>query len=493
MVTDKPLVATLTTPLSETGDELRSLADAGVGVLEIRADLIGEPDPDWLRDRFPGELLYTLRSRAEGGRFEGGRHGRKRRLALAAETYDLVDLEAERDLFPELLADVPKDKRLISWHGPATHLTGLRARFEKLSATEARYYKMIPEALEAGDGIRALALLQSLHRDDVICFASGEMGTWTRLLAIRLGAPFTYAAFGDVPAAPGQLSVEKLCRDYGLPRQREAHHLYGIVGCPVSHSLSPRLYNGAFRALGIEGLYLPFHVESFGDFWLEVVEAGSLEVLGFDLQGLSVTAPYKEVALAVSGASSPQAQHVSAANTLVVSGGVWEASTTDPEGVVGAMRRAGVTLAGRKAVVVGCGGAGRAAAYGLELAGAQVTLANRGEERGRRAAIELHLPFVPARELDPSQFEVLVNATSLGHHEDDALAFDLDRVRPGAAVLDLVYGEQPTRLLREARERGLVGVDGREVLLFQALGQFRLMIGRELDEDLARDLLGMVC
>ncbi|NJL28505.1 MAG: type I 3-dehydroquinate dehydratase, partial [Thermoanaerobaculia bacterium] len=320
-MTDKPLVASLTTPLSESGDELRSLGDAGVGVLEIRADLVGEPDPEWLRERFPGLLLYTLRSRAEGGRFEGGRHGRRRRLAQATELYDLVDLEAERDLFPELLAEIPAAKRLISWHGPATHLTGLRARFEKLSAVEARYYKMIPEALEAGDGIRALALLQSLHRHDVICFAMGEMGTWTRLLATHLGSPFTFAAMGDVVAAPGQLSIEKLRRDYGPLTEEPVRDLYGIVGCPVSHSLSPRLYNGAFRRLGIEGLYLPFHVDSFGDFWLEVVEAGSLEVLGFDLRGLSVTAPHKEVALAVSGASSPRAQHVNAANTLVASGG----------------------------------------------------------------------------------------------------------------------------------------------------------------------------
>lgn len=486
-----PLVASLTSPPSESGDELRSLAEAGVTHLEVRADLVHDVDPAWLRERFGGTLIYTLRSRAEGGAFEGGRQGRKRRILPAVDDYDLVDLEAERDVFPEILDAVPEEKRLLSWHGPATHLTGLRALFAKLSSTPARYYKMIPTALESGDGIRALALLQSLGRDDFICFASGDLGTWTRLLAPLLGSPLVYAAWGDVPAAPGQLSVERLRRDYGFPELPEVRQLYGIVGRPVAHSLSPRLYNNAMRRLGVPGLYVPFHVESFGDFWLEVVESGALDVLGFELEGLSVTAPYKEVALAVSGASSPRAQHISAANTLVWNSGVWEAGTTDPDGVIGALKNAGVEPSGKKAAVVGCGGAGRAAAFGLEIAGAKVVLVNRSEERGKRAAIELRMPFVPLADFDPEKYEILVNATALGHDEGDALPFDLERVPGSAAILDLVYGGEPTRLVHEARKHGFVAVDGREVLLYQALGQFQALVGRELEEGLARELLGM--
>lgn len=485
------LVATLTSPPSEEGEELRSLAGLGVEWLEVRADLVGDLDPAWLRRRFGGGLIYTLRSRAEGGEAEGGRGARLRRISGAADAYDLVDLEAERDLFAELLEAVPREKRLISWHGPSSHLQDLKERFAEMSSTPARFYKMIPFARRSGDGIQALALLHSVGRDDLVCFAAGEIGTWTRILAPRLGCPLIYGAFGDLPGAPGQITVEKLHRDYRLPEVPPIDRVCGIVGDPVAHSLSPRLHNGAYAALGVPAVYVAFHVESFGDFWLEVVESGSMEILGLPLHGFSVTSPYKELALAVSGASSPRAQHIEAANTLVFHDEVWEAESTDPDGVVRAFRRAGADPDGRSAAVVGCGGAGKAAAYGLEIAGAEVTLVNRGAERGKKASRELGLPFRLLADFDPGAYDLVVQATALGHGSDDPFPFDPGALRSDAVVLDMVYGGRPTRFLEAVRRRGVTGIDGREMLLFQALEQFRLMTDRELDEVLARELLGI--
>jgi len=490
-VRETTLVATMTHPPSEDGAELAKLPP-GVGYLEVRADLIGTIDPDWLRQHFPGKLIYTLRSRAEGGESEAGRQSRRRRLSAAAPAYDLVDLEGERDLFPELLDEVPPAKRLISWHGTATHLTGLQARFEEISATPARFYKLIPKAVHADDGIRPLALLDALDRDDVVAFASGEVGTWTRFLAPHLGSPLVFGSLGETPAAPGQPTLVRLAEDYGLPQMREVRQLFGLVGRPVMHSLSPRLHNGAYRTLGIAALYVPFHVESFGDFWLDVVEAGSLDVLGMPLKGLSVTAPFKEVALAVSGVSSPRAQHVGGANTLVRDADdVWEAEITDPEGIVGLLERAGIGIRGQRAAVVGCGGAGKAVAFGLELAGAAVTLVNRSESRGRKASIELRLPFRPLAEFDPEPFDVIIHATTLGRRDGDGLPFRPERMRPQATVVELVYGDAPTPLARAARECGIRCLGGQEVLVYQTLRQFLLMTGRELGESLARKLLGL--
>lgn len=485
------LVATLTSPPTDSGNEIRELPPE-VGTLEVRADLVGKIDPDWLRDRFPGRLIYTLRSRVEGGVHTGGRQSRRRKLTAAAKVYDLIDLEGDRDLFPELLVDVPAERRLISWHGPTSHAMELRSRFEKLAATEARFYKLIPTAKDHGDGLQSLALLESLRREDVISFSAGAVGVWTRILAPYMGSPLVYGSFGSTPAAPGQLPVSRLISDYGLPHLREVRGLFGIAGRPVLHSLSPRLHNGAYRALGIPALYLPFHVDSFGDFWIDVVEAEGPDGLGFPLRGLSVTSPYKEVALAVSGVSSPRAQHVSAANTLVRDDdGVWEAETTDPEGVSALLQAHHVGTAGQAAVVVGCGGAGKASAYGLQLDGAKVTLANRGLERGERASVEMMLPFVPLVELDPSRYDILIHATALGHRREDELPFDVTKVRRDATIVDLVYDQHSTRLIQEARARGIRAFGGRHVLLYQALEQFRLMTGKDLNEPLARDLLGI--
>lgn len=486
------LIASLTTL---DGDDLPPLPSE-VDVLEVRADLLGNgeaesPDPDRLRSQFGGRLLYTLRSRDEGGRFGGGAAARAERLVRAAEAgFDLVDLEGDRDLSAELLAAIPPERRVISWHGPAMSFEKLRKVFRRLSGTPARWYKLIPGTRQPGDELAPLKLLEALERDDVIAFATGEMGRWTRLIAPRLGAPVVYGSAGDDPAAPGQFAVERLISDYGLPDLPPVERVYGIVGRPVSHSLSPRLHNGAYRALGIPALYLPFHADSFGDFWLEVVESPSLEGSRFPLAGLSVTSPFKAAALAVAGAVSPLADRIGGANTLVRTDGVWEAESTDPDGVVGPLAEHGVPIRGRRAAVFGAGGAGRAAAAGLALAGAEVVLINRSEERGRRSAQRLGLSFQPWSEADSNLYDLVVHATPTGL-DDDAVPFDPDAFSPDAVVVDMVYRDRPTALVAALRERGRTVIEGREMLLHQAFAQFRMMTGHELPPELGRELLGL--
>jgi len=480
------LIATLTAPPSR---ELDGLADADW--LEVRADLLGDLDPAPVRRIFAGRLLYTLRSRAEGGAFEGSPERRKRRLLDAARRYDYVDLEMARDLAPEVLRAVPPERRVVSWHGPATPLPGLQAIFRRMAGVDAALYKLVPAATQPGEELPPLLFLKGLERQDVTAFSTGLGGTWTRLVAPRLGAPVVYGAAGDVPGAPGQPTIRQLVRDFGLPALPPVSVLFGIVGNPVSHSLSPRIHNAAYRELGVPALYLPFHTESFGEFWLEVVESGMLEELGLPIRGLSVTAPYKEAALAVAGAESPRAGLIGAANTLVWNQEVWEAEATDPDGIVLPLRERGIPIQGRDAAVIGTGGAGRSAAAGLASAGARVTLVNRGAERGLQAASLLDLPFMPLSELDPSAFDILVNATSVGRGDGEALPFPVDGLRTGAVVIDMVYGDGPTPLLREAEARGAVMVDGREVLLGQAVGQFRMMTGRDLPRELVRRIVGL--
>lgn len=465
---------------------------AEVEWLEVRADLTGELDAEALRRASGRKLLYTLRSAAEGGASENAPARRRQRLLSAsAAGYDLVDLEGARDLAPELLAEIPPQRRLVSWHGAATDLAGLESRFEHLARVPAALCKLVPAAGQPGEELAPLLFLAKLGRRNVAAFAGGPAGLWTRLLAPRLGAPVVYGSAADLPAAPGQPSVARLVADFGLPALPPVERLFGIVGNPVARSLSPRLHNAAYRALGIPALFLPFHAETFGDFWLEVVEGVGLEVLGLPLAGLAVTAPFKEVALAVATAASPLAQRIGAANTLVRRGELWAAESTDPEGVTAPLVAKGVPVAGLEAVVIGAGGAGRSAAVGLAGAGARVTLANRGRERGEQAARDLGLPFVPLDELDPSAYGILVNATSLGREAGEPGPVSAATLSPGTMIVDLVYGRQPTLLVVEARARGLTVVDGLEVLLAQAVPQFRFLTGAELPLESGRGALGL--
>ncbi|MDX1385220.1 MAG: type I 3-dehydroquinate dehydratase, partial [Thermoanaerobaculia bacterium] len=483
--------ASLIATLTEEPDEASLEAlPAEVDGIEVRADLVGDVPASWLRQHFAGRLVYTLRSRAEGGGFEGSRARRRERLTAAAADFDLVDLEADRDLQPAVLDAIAPEKRLLSWHGPGCEMARLEAIFERMSQIEAVLYKLVSFPREAVEETAPLQLLLGLRRDDVIAFAGGEAGLWTRFLAPYAGAPFMYGAWGSQAGAPGQPSVARICRDYPHPDLPQVERLFGIVGRPVSHSLSPRLHNGAYRALGISALYLPFGPDSFADFWLEVVEGGVFPALGFSLEGLSVTAPYKASAAAVAGALSPLAQVIDSANTLTLRDGVWEGESTDPRGVVGALEEAGVFIAGN-AAVIGCGGAGRAAAAGLARAGARVVLVNRSEEKGAAIAEALGMPFRRLEGFDPAGCSIVVNATSLGSAPEDPLPFDLDRVDRDATVVDMVYSERPTALVEEFRSRGGRAVDGRSVLLHQAVDQFRLMTGTPLPVSLGRELLGL--
>ena len=266
------LIATLAEP---PDDGVLAALPRSVDWLELRADLCGEVPAAWLRERFPGRLLYTLRSRGEGGAFEGSLARRRQRLAAAAADFDWIDLEAERDLHDALLQEVPAEKRVSRGTG-RTRGSQLERQFQTMAQVPAALYKLVPLARESSEEVATLELLVDLGRRDVLCFAAGESGVWTRYIAPYLGAPILLGAASAKAGAPGQPTVAKIARDYPFPELPPVDTLYGIVGNPVAHSLSPRLHNGAYRALGIAALFVPFGPSSFADFWLEVVEGSVL-------------------------------------------------------------------------------------------------------------------------------------------------------------------------------------------------------------------------
>lgn len=482
------LIATLAAPPSAGGEEITALSDS-VEWLEVRADLAGEIDPGWLRNRFRGRLLYSLRSRVEGGSFDESGQSRHARLQSAARHYDLIDMEGDRDLLPHLLAGIPAQKRLLSWHGRAEDMSELRARFARLSAIEARVYKLVSTAHQTGEELIPLTLLNSLKRSDIIAFAEGQTGFWTRLIAPRLGSPMIFGIVGNKRGSCGEPTVSQLIEDYGLPAMPELEAIYGIVGNPTAHSLSPRLHNAAYRALGHPALFLPFQVESFPCFLSKVARGGILESLGMPIRGFTVASPYKEAALVEAGTSSLIVQRAGSSNLLVRNNGHWRADTTDPEGVITTLREQGIFVKGKRVAVVGCGGSGRAMAAALDQAGADVTLVNRGRKRGELAVRLLGLPFVPLTEFSVEGYSIIVHATPVGR-DIHQLPFEVDNLSKDAVVVDLVYGPAPTPLVTRTRALGRTAIDGRDVLIAQVLRQFHLMTGKEMPVALARGLLG---
>ena len=471
------LAGTLTAAPSPWGDDLRKLPPE-VELLEIRGDRIGHIDPDWLRSHFNGQLLFTLRSTAEGGDCDLAGEERHRRLLRAARCYDLVDLEAERDVCPELLDQIPSNRRLISWAGPATDAQTLLLRAGYFTTVAARFYKVVPEAAVNSDGVPPLDVLHAMNRRDLIAFAGGEAGFWSRLVAPYVGAPFVFGTVGTERRSLREPPIAQLVQDYGFPRFRP-DHLYGIVGSPVTHSLSAQLHNTAYRALGVPALFVPFEEEHFARFWRDMVESDPLGRVGVSIKGLTVVSPHKELALKAGTRASGMVRRAGSANIVVRENTGWRSDTTDPEGVVVALRERGIAISRQKTAVIGCGGAGRAVAAALGMLGADVTLVNRSLDRGLRAQRRLRLPFTPLNVFSARDYSTVVNATPLGRN-GESLPFDIAQMRKGGSVVDLTYGRDETPLIRRARALGHTSVDGLEVCLIQVRHQFRIMTGLDM-------------
>ena len=442
----------------------------------MRADLAGDLDARELREHFGGALTYSLRSTNAGGAGDASPEERRARLLAAAADYDLIEIEHPGDAVRELLDRVPPEKRLIAWRGTAAGLEQLRSRFALVAETAARRYQLAVDATTIEQTIAPLQLLERLARSDVTAHATGPEGTWTRLLASRLGAPVVH---GTVSATglDGMLSVDRLQHDYGLPVLGNLRDLYGIVGGSVSYSLAPRVFNRGFRALGLPALCLPFSTPDFDRFFRGVVETG-LPALGAPPRGLTVVTPHKEAALTVASLTTRRAGEAGAANSLVRAGSAWQAATTTA--IRDALKEAGFGAAGRRAAVVGCGGAGRTVAGELKELGASVTLVNRGQARGDYASGLLGLPWVHLGSFDPGGYEILVNATPLSERSP----VDVGALGDDAAIVDLVYTPSGrTALMTAARARGLVAIGGRRVLAGEAARQYQLMTGQPLPPD----------
>jgi 3-dehydroquinate dehydratase/shikimate dehydrogenase len=488
------VVAVLTTRPDADGRELRELP-AAVSHLEIRADLVGDLDPAWLRRHFAGKLIYTLRSAGHGGRFADSPQVRRTRLATAAAGYDLVDLEASTDLVPDVLSRVRPTQRRICWRGGPLSHTMLRAQLDWLVTVPAQLYLLAPAVDTCEQALSAMRLLAGLRRRDVTAFGTGPQGVWSRLLAPWLGAPVVYGRVTAEPdgshaggAGPRTAvpTVRQLVTDYPFPALPPIRRLYGIVGRTVENSLSPRLHNLGYRRRGLPSLFLPFSVPDQASFvtgfWPRM--PAGLDELGMPLRGLTVTAPHKEAALSLADSASPTARAAGSANALLRRNGRWRAETTDASAAAALLRRANVTLQSRSAAVLGCGGAGRASAVALIARGAQVTLVNRGIRRGRLAARLLGVPFAPLASFAPAGSVLLVHATPIRAD----LPVDVDALADDAVVLDLVYGQDETALVAAARRRGLLVIDGWQVLAAEVADQFRLMTGRTLPDLQADDL-----
>lgn len=455
------LCATVT---AATMAELRTRRDQvrGADLVELRLDGVADVDvAGALADRrLP--VVVTCRPARQGGRFDGAE---ETRLRLLEQAWDLGAewVDVELDAAEALVARSGGARLLRSFHDFDGMPADLPALLARLLGSGTALVKLAVTARRLGDVV-ALDHAGRLAGGRAVLIAMGEAGVTSRILAARLGSPWTYA--GD-SVAPGQLPLARMRDELRVPSITADTAVYGVVGRPIAHSLSPAMHNAAFAAAGLDAVYLPLAAADFADF--EQFAAH------FALAGASVTAPFKVDACHASLPRDTAVAAVGAVNTLRRrEGGGWESCNTDGEGFLAPLR--GHALHGRRVAILGAGGAARGVAAALEPTGAITTVHAR---RADAAAAVADATGATARPWPPppDSWDVLVNATPVGTASADQTPLTLDGRLDGRLVYDLIYVPLETALLRRARALGAEVIGGLPMLVAQAAAQFTWWTG----------------
>jgi shikimate dehydrogenase len=259
----------------------------------------------------------------------------------------------------------------------------------------------------------------------------------------------------------------------------------GIIGYPVEHTLSPVMHNSAFEFLGLDYCYVPFlvHPDRLGD--------AVLSIKALNLVGLNVTVPHKEKVMPFLDEIDEEALFIGAVNTIVNFGGRLAGYNTDGRGFMQSLSEKGISVKGKDVAIIGAGGAARAIGYYLSKDAGAVSIYGRTAERVERLVHDLNKINKNASVLRDisgiGKFRIVVNATPLGLKKDDPLPFNVELLREGQIVCDLVYKQTP--LLNEAAQRGCVSINGLGMLLWQGVLAFELWTGKKPPIEIMREAL----
>lgn len=476
-----------------TPGELFALAErvlADSRFIEFRFDGLAKPAAglpqlkEFLAAHRDLTALVTCRRQAYGGGFTGSLASELDVLQKAAEAgCHIVDLEVEsaEECKPAQLAKFRAALRaagtalLVSFHD-FTRTKGLDQAADRIQAFEPDFVKIATTARTLADNLAILHLIESRSLSaHVVGIAMGEEGLVSRVLGPRAGAAFTFASAGDgAETAPGQISVRSFHDLYRFDHIDQATRIFGVAGNPIAHSLSPLMHNTAFKREIVNAVMLPLKVKTLDD----------LLTLARDLPlgGVAVTMPLKQEVLPHLANMDPLTARIGACNTLRTGAdGKLYGFNTDVAGVVRPLERR-MRLKGARIVVLGAGGAARAAAFGLVEQGAEVFVVNRTHETAVALARKARAKSLKQDQLAKLRFDALINTTPCGMQGvKPALPIKENELNAGL-VFDMVYNPLETPLLKLARERGLAVVSGLEMFVQQGARQFEIWTGKPAPE-----------
>jgi 3-dehydroquinate dehydratase-1/3-dehydroquinate dehydratase/shikimate dehydrogenase len=476
--------------LDESLAASKRAAEKSPDLIEVRFDHIS-PLPNDLTGfkEVAVPKIATLRSVSQGGKFSGSDREKLLLLRRAVKAgFKVVDIESNSSLLANSLRDFRGAEIVCSYHDPL--LTPETARIVEILVSNAARGDVTKAAFKVNSvhdvlSIVEAAMVFSSTEEEFILLGMGELGEMTRIYANRMKCAFTYASLEPgKEAAPGQIDFDTL-RHLG-----DDPIITGITGYPLGHSLSPQMHNAAFQKLGIPGRYLslPAQDEELEDL-LEL--AAELNIKGFN-----VTIPHKENIIPLLDRLDEIASRTKAVNTVINRNGEFIGTNTDVFGVTKTFEKAGVQVKGKRALVIGAGGAARACISFLSSAGARISMVNRTRPRADVLASDFQgVRVVDKGEAEKMPYDVVVNCTPLGMNGfPDDLPISPQVFRGGQFVFDTVYNPSITRFMTEAQSRGATVQSGMEMLVHQAIKAFEAWTGRSPSHDVmmeaARSALG---
>lgn len=462
-----------------TAKEFRALVRAALretSTVELRLDWLAndlerEKVLAWLRGAGLRKALFiaTCRRRIGGGELVGGADKELYWLKKAREagcTWCDLEIETLRDL-PGKEAprkDLPP-KVMLSIHD-----------FQR---TPKSLNRLNRQAREGSDAVKIAAMARKLSDStcllafarrtaNVVAVPMGEIGLPARILALREGSALLYAPIAAA-TAPGQVGLREMKRLYRAHELTRKTRVFGVIGNPIGHSLSPLLHNTGFVAAKKDAVLLPFLVENLREFVKLLPD--------FGVAGFSVTIPHKQKIFDFLDECEPLAQEIGAVNTVTVHrNGKLAGSNTDYVGVLRALEGK-LQITGNRILIFGAGGAARAAAFALARAGAEVFVCARRENAAKELARTAGGSVLKRALLRREKFDAIINTTPVGMHPHEGASPLGASELNCRLVMDMVYRPLQTKLLRLAATKGIRTISGVEMFLAQGIAQWELWMG----------------
>jgi 3-dehydroquinate dehydratase / shikimate dehydrogenase len=455
--------------------------------LEFRLDYLPKPLlafprlKEFLFEHGDVTAIATCRRAAAGGKFKGSIASEIEVLEKTVTSgFQMIDvsLESAEGMKKAQFEALRHSGAAIvlSYHDFAA-TKGLDAVFERMRPFEPEFLKIVSTAKTLSDNVTMMRFLERT-RDlaSVVGICMGDQGIISRVLGLRAGSAFTFAAahIGE-ETGPGQIAARTLEDVYRIDQLDAATKVYGVVGNPIKHSLSPLMLNTAFRRETVNAVFLALQTSKLTDLLTLVREV--------PISGLAVTMPLKEEILKHLEKTDPLSKRIGACNTVVRSQeGKLYGFNTDVAAIVRPLERR-LQLKGAKVLVLGAGGAARAAVFGLKDKGAEVFILNRSSETSQKLARQAKAKTFKRDQLAKTSFDVILNATPVGMHGVKPNHILDPKELNARIVFDLVYNPIDTPLIRMAREKSIPVITGVEMFVYQGARQFEIWTGKPAPEE----------